>query len=100
MDNLVDIHCSFVEYRLNDNSNWVITDKASYDVDIKFIKNMVNSKPFFEKIGGCMSIDMKKNRRFGMCVSKIVSVSICKSIKRIYSFNYNQARKIEDDIGS
>lgn len=100
MDNLVDIHCSFVEYRLNDNSNWVITDKVSYDVDMNFIRNMVNSKPFFEKIGGHMSIDMKKNRRFGICVSKIVSVSICSSIKRIYSFNYNQARKVDKELWS
>ena len=92
MSNLSDIHCSFVEYQLRGDS-WSLISKSDFSVDFRFIENMVNSKSYFEKLGGYMSIDIKPNRRFGMCVSKVVSVSICRSIKRIYKFNYNQARE-------
>lgn len=94
MFDLVDIRCNLLEYRLNDNSKWTLTEKASYEVDGSFIRNMVNSKVFFESNGGTMSIEMKSNKRFGVCISKIVSVSMCNEIKRIYSFNYSQAKAV------
>lgn len=92
MDNLINIHCSFVEYRLNDDKKWYTSTKCTQCVDSCFIKNMVNSKPYYLKLGGSMSIEMTNNRRFGVCISKIVSTSICGKVKRSYTFNYNHAR--------
>lgn len=85
------ISCNYKEYRLRDEK-WVITADSVFDSDINFIMNIVNSSSYFANLGGYMNIDYKNNKRFGLVPSKIVCVSICKTIKKVFVFNYNQAQ--------
>lgn len=85
------ILCKYKEYRLR-NGRWVITADSVFDSDIDFIMNIVNSSSYFANLGGYMNIDYRNNKRFGLVPSKIVCVSICKTIKKVFVFNYNQAQ--------
>lgn len=90
---ITDISCKYKEYRYI-NGNWVVTMDSVFTTDISSINNMIDSSVYFSRLGGYMDIEHKQNRRFGLVPSKIVCVSICKTIKKVYSFNYNQAQVI------
>ena len=85
------ILCRYKEYRLK-NGHWILTSDSVFDSNSEFIENMVNSSSYFATLGGSMSIEHKQNRRFGLVPSKIVCVSICGAIKKVFMFNYNQAQ--------
>ena len=80
------ILCNYMEYRCT-NGKWGIFATAEYEVDYNFINNMVEASSYFTQLGGYMSISLDK-RRFGDVVKKIVSVSICGSVKKVYNFKY------------
>lgn len=90
---IVDIDCSCMEYRLC-NGKWKRTFVQSYPCDSGFIENMVNSSPYYQNLGGYMSTEWGKNRRFGLVASKVVCVSICGTVKRVFTFSYNRARLV------
>lgn len=85
------IICNYKEYRRGSN-NFVKTVDTSFEVNDTYIKNMVESSTYFSQLGGYMHIEQKPNRRFGLVPTKIVCVSICGAIKKVFTFNYNQAR--------
>lgn len=87
---ITNIVCDYNEYRLN-NSKWGISDKQSFTVTSDFIHNMVMSSTHFTALGGYMNIEHKRNRRFGLVPSKIVCISICKTVKKVFTFKYNLA---------
>lgn len=84
------IVCNCIEYQMIE-SDWVKTVDGSYSVDYRYIDDIVQSSNWFE---GGMCIKLKPNRRFGLV--PVVIVSQLDSIKRVYRFNYNNARGIED----
>lgn len=53
---------------------------------------MIDSSTYFSHLGGYMNIEHKPNRRFGLVPTKIVCVLICGAVKKVFTFNYNQAR--------
>lgn len=81
-----DIICTYKEYRRG-SSGFVKTAESSFKVN-----NMIESSTYFSQLGGYMNIEQKPNRRFGLVQTKIVCVSICGAIKKVFTFNYNQAR--------
>lgn len=85
------IICNYKEYRRG-SSNFVKTVDTSFEVNDIYIKNMIESSTYFSQLGGYMNIEQKPNRRFGLVPTKIVCVSICGAIKKVFTFNYNQAR--------
>lgn len=85
------ISCDYKEYRLI-NGHWVLYAKDTMITDNSFVENMVSSGDYFTKLGGYMSISYTKNRRFNIVPNKVVCVSICQTIKKVFSFNYNQAQ--------
>lgn len=80
------ILCDYKEYRCT-NGKWGIFATAEYEVDFNYINNMVEASSYFKQLGGHMAITLGK-RRFGDVVEKIVSVSICGSVKKIFKFRY------------
>ena len=85
-----DISCLYKEYRLI-NKKWTLYSSSKFYVNESTIINMYNASPYFTNLGGYMKFYRKPNRRFGNVISKIISVSICKTIKKVYILNYNQA---------
>lgn len=88
---ICNIFCNCKEYHLI-NSDWVLFTECTYNSNSGFINNMVTSSRYFAKCGGIMDIEYNKNRRFGLVPTRIISVSVCKTIKKVYMFNYNQAQ--------
>ena len=88
-----DIKCCYKEYRFIEGK-WRKTEDSSHYVNSNFIKNMLESKDYFIGLGGTMNTYSVSNRRFGLVPSKIVCVSICGAIKKVFSFNYSQAQVI------
>lgn len=86
-----DIICTYKEY-LRGSSGFVKTAESSFKVNNMYINNMIESSTYFSQLGGYMNIEQKPNRRFGLVPTKIVCVSICGAIKKVFTFNYNQAR--------
>lgn len=84
------IVCNCTEYQQVE-SVWVKTVDGSYSVDYRYIDDMVQSSNWFE---GDMNIKLKPNRRFGLVPVSVVSQ--LGSIKRVYRFNYNNARSVEN----
>lgn len=78
------ILCNYKEYRRG-SSGIIKTCESEFEVDDFYIQNMI-------EIGGYMNIEHKPNRRFGLVPTKIVCVSICGAVKKVFTFNYNQAR--------
>ena len=85
------ILCSYKEYRRG-SSGFVKTCESEFEVNSYYIQNMIDSSTYFSNLGGYMNIEHKPNRRFGLVPTKIVCVSICGAIKKVFTFNYNQAR--------
>lgn len=90
-DSIINIKCDYKEYRYVNNV-WKLYANEVYQVNSMYLNNMLESSSYFTDLGGYMNIEQQRNRRFGLVISKVVSVSICGSIKKIFSFNYNQAR--------
>lgn len=86
-----DIICTYKEY-WRGSSGFVKTAESSFKVNNMYINNMIESSTYFSQLGGYMNIEQKPNRRFGLVPTKIVCVSICGAIKKVFTFNYNQAR--------
>lgn len=84
------ILCNYKEYRFNKNK-WVLIESNSFNVDLSFINNMINSSRYFSQLGGYMNLQWGRNRRFGNVLKKVVSVSICGTVKKIYCFDYSRA---------
>lgn len=87
------ISCSYKEYRLN-NGVWLLVQNCNYMTDSNTIKNILESKPYFVQLGGYMDCNYKSNRRFGNVCNEIVSVSFCRTVKKVFSFNYNKAQEV------
>lgn len=85
------ISCNYKEYRLL-NGVWKLSDSNIFNADSVFIQNMIDCQSSFEQLGGHMVFYYGRNRRFGYVCNKIVSVSICNSIKKVFNFNYNKAQ--------
>lgn len=85
------IICNYKEYRMG-SSGFVKTCESEFEVNSYYIQNMIDSSTYFSNLGGYMNIEHKPNRRFGLVPTKIVCVSICGAIKKVFTFNYNQAR--------
>lgn len=85
-----DISCQYKEYRLV-GKKWILYSSSQFLINELAIINMYNASPYFTSLGGYMKFYRKPNRRFGNVISKIISVSICKTIKKVYILNYNQA---------
>lgn len=85
------IMCRYKEFRLV-NGKWTQYLEDRYYTTNRLIINMVQSSSYFSKLGGYMSVDYDSNRRFGLTPVKVVCVSICKTIKKVYCFNYNDAQ--------
>ena len=83
--------CAYKEYRLQEDGKWHLYSKSNYETDAQAIDNMHQSNMYFTKLGGYMKEYYKHNRRFGLVVDKIVSVSFCGKVKKIFDFNYNSA---------
>ena len=81
------ILCDYKEYRYN-NGKWGKFAELTYKVSQNYIDNMVEACNYFKGLGGYMVVT-KGRRRFGEVVEKIVSVSICGSIKKVFKFRYN-----------
>ena len=81
------ILCDYKEYRLKED-NWYLFSRSEYEVDMNFINNMLDSSLYFSKLGGYMNIQYR-NSKFGCVVNKIVSISICGSVKKVLSFRYS-----------
>lgn len=96
--NICGISCSFEEYRCTDGV-WHKTDEGSSVIDDSVIANMIECNRYFTSLGGHMRTYFVSNRRFGEVCNKIVSISICRTVCRIYSFSYNNARrKVEGNL--
>lgn len=80
------ILCDYKEYRCK-NGKWGIHTTANYEVSLDYINNMVEACPYFRNLGGYMVIT-KNWCKFGQVVEKIVSVSICGSVKKVFKFRY------------
>lgn len=85
------ILCNYKEYRRG-SSCIIKTCESEFEVDTFYIQNMIESSTYFSHLGGYMNIEHKPNRRFGLVPTKIVCVSICGAVKKVFTFNYNQAR--------
>lgn len=92
---IYDILCEYLEYRRN-GASWELRVSSKVMVDSTFIQNMIEAGYYFTSMGGVQEVDMKKNRRFGMQVSSITCVSFCGEIKKKFSFNYNNAKSINN----
>lgn len=76
------ILCNYKEYRLI-NGKWHLEATSSYDVNESFVMGMVDSSAYFSRLGGYMYINYAFDK-----VVKIVSISICKTIKKVFYFSY------------
>lgn len=85
------ILCNYKEYRRG-SSDIIKVCESEFEVNDIYIKNMIESSTYFSQLGGYMNIEQKPNRRFGLVPTKIVCISICGAIKKVFTFNYNQAR--------
>lgn len=85
------ILCNYKEYQRG-SSGIIKTCESEFEVDDFYIQNMIESSTYFSHLGGYMDIEHKPNRRFGLVPTKIVCVSICGAVKKVFTFNYNQAR--------
>lgn len=85
------ILCSYKEYRRG-SLGFVKTCESEFEVNSYYIQNMIDSSTYFSHLGGYMNIEHKPNRRFGLVPTKIVCISICGTVKKVFTFNYNQAR--------
>lgn len=81
------ILCDYKEYRYN-NGKWGKFAESTYKVSQNYIDNMVEACNYFKGLGGYMVVT-KGRRRFGEVIEKIVSVSICGSVKKVFKFRYN-----------
>lgn len=88
---IINISCTYKEYRLISNK-WVKTAQHNYFCGSRQIEMMQECAPYYAQLGGYMTINHKNNRRFGLVVDKIVSVSICRCVKKVFMFNYNLAQ--------
>lgn len=77
------IICNYKEFRRG---------SKGFEVNAYYIQNMIDSSSYFAQLGGYMNIEQKPNRRFGLVPTKIVCISICGAVKKVFTFNYNQAR--------
>lgn len=91
MQNLCNIVCTYNEFRLLQGV-WIKVIEDKYIVNSSYISNMKESQKYYKQIGGVMHIIHKKNRRFGDVPVVVTSISICKTIKKVYKFNYNSAQ--------
>ena len=85
------ICCTYKEYAKKGN-RWRLVTKSNSYVDSIFIDNMLNSSFYFTSMGGQQDISLDMNRRFGLVVSKISSISFCGEVKKTFIFNYNNAK--------
>lgn len=90
---ITNILCDYVEYR-KEGDIWSLTNKSSVFTDSNFISNMLESNKYFTSMGGTQDIDFKKNRRFGMQVSKITCISFCGKVRKEFVFSYNNAKQL------
>lgn len=88
MDN---INCHYKEYRFNGTS-WVKHSDCVIFCNKAFIDNMESCSTYYAKLGGYFNVSYKRNRRFGLVVTKIVSESICGMVRKVYNFNYDSAQ--------
>lgn len=86
-----DILCSYKEYRRNGDS-WYLSCSNSSFVDSNFIQNMVDAGYYFTSMGGYQDVRMRSNRRFGVQVIKVTCVSFCGHVRKVFTFNYDNAR--------
>lgn len=85
------IICNYKEYRMG-SSGFVKTCESEFEVNSYYIQNMIDSSTYFSNLGGYMNIEHKPNRRFGLVPTKIVCISTYGVVKKVFTFNYNQAR--------
>lgn len=85
------IICNYKEHHRG-SSGFEKANESSFEVNNYYIQNMIDSSTYFAHLGGYMNIEHKPNRRFGLVPTKIVCVSICGAVKKVFTFNYNQAR--------
>ena len=88
---ITNIVCTCKEYRLC-NGKWNKNSTSVYGVDSSSLNSMLESSSYFTNLGGYMSVYYYRNRRFGIVPNKVVCISVCGLIKKVFSFNYNQAR--------
>lgn len=88
-----DIICSYIEYRKDICGNWQLFGKTEFPVHESSIKNLVDSSSYYPELGGYMNIKCEKNRRLGLVVTKVVSISICNTVKKIFIFDYSKVKK-------
>lgn len=90
--NIINIAVTHKEYR--DNNGWSKTEDSQYMISGNQILNMQQCTEHFTKMGGKMYWSYKRNRRFGLVPAKVVVISFCGRIKKIFEFNYNYATEI------
>lgn len=93
---LCNIKCRYLEYKYTGGS-WSKIEDTLFPVVSNSINNMLSCMEHYVKLGGSMTVSHKLNRRFGLLVSKVVSVSICGTVRKIYFFNYDNARCVDDN---
>ena len=89
---ITNILCRYVEYK-KEGDTWYLVSKNEVNTDSIFIKNMLEATKYFTSMGGTHDIEFKRNRRFGMQVSKITCISFCGNVKKEFVFDYNNAKQ-------
>lgn len=85
------IVCECREYRRVKNK-WSKEGVWNSEVNSSAISSMIAGGEYLSRMGGYSGVDYKNNRRFGMIPVKIVVVSACGFLKKVYTFNYEYAK--------
>lgn len=84
------ILCKCMEYG-KVGEKWLKQGDWSSKVNSIEIENMIAGGSYLTRMGGYSGVEYKQNRRFGIVPVKIVVVSICGKLKKVYTFGYESA---------